>query len=298
MFIIYGLAGHAKNIVEYMVLRVFRIFATKLPLGFLIALGEIIAYVCSSVLQYRRSEVEDHLTLAFPDQDSDWRKKISLDSYKHFGRECLSFLRTPNPCLQEDIEITGFEALVESLEKGSGVMMVSGHLGNWEVGATALAARGIPIDVVALRQRNPFVDKYLVDLRKIAGVGVIRNGDGAYAILESLRNGKVIGCLGDQNPVGSSVTVDFMGVPSRTAKDSVTLTLRSGAELFFASCVLPSCGRRKYRLELEKISIPSKQNRVEMIEKLTKDHTQLLETAIRRNPDQYLWHHRRWKDRG
>jgi KDO2-lipid IV(A) lauroyltransferase len=243
--------------------------------------------------------VEKHLALAFPDRSFEWRERVSLESYRHFGREGLVFLRCSGAAkygFQKDVEISGLEVLGESLRKGSGVMLISGHLGNWEVGAISLAAKGIPIDVVMQDQRNPLVDSYLAKLRSDAGVGVIHTSQGAYSVLESLRSGRVVAWLGDQNPVGNSTMLDFLGVPSRVAKEAAILTLRAGATYFFASSLVVPGVPKKYKVELKKIAIPRRQSRTKITEQLTEESTRLLEAAIRSNPDQYLWHHRRWKN--
>ena len=243
--------------------------------------------------------MEKHLALAFPDRSFEWRERVSLESYRHFGREGLVFLRCSGASkygFQKDVEISGLEVLGESLRKGSGVMLISGHLGNWEVGAISLAAKGIPIDVVMQDQRNPLVDSYLAKLRSDAGVGVIHTSQGAYSVLESLRSGRVVAWLGDQNPVGNSTMLDFLGVPSRVAKEAAILTLRAGATYFFASSLVVPGVPKKYKVELKKIAIARRQSRTKITEQLTEESTRLLEAAIRSNPDQYLWHHRRWKN--
>ena len=262
-------------------------------------LGDTIGYMCSSIFRLRRPEVEKHLVLAFPDRSFEWRERVSLESYRHFGREGLVFLRCSGAAkygFQKDVEISGLEVLGESLRKGSGVMLISGHLGNWEVGAISLAAKGIPIDVVMQDQRNPLVDSYLAKLRSDAGVGVIHTSQGAYSVLESLRSGRVVAWLGDQNPVGNSTMLDFLGVPSRVAKEAAILTLRAGATYFFASSLVVPGVPKKYKVELKKIAIARRQSRTKITEQLTEESTRLLEAAIRSNPDQYLWHHRRWKN--
>ena len=299
MFLIYELKGHTKTIIEFIVLRIFGFLASKLPIGFVMVLGDTIGYMCSSIFQLRRPEVEKHLALAFPDRSFEWRERVSLESYRHFGREGLVFLRCSGAAkygFQKDVEISGLEVLGESLRKGSGVMLISGHLGNWEAGAISLAAKGIPIDVVMQDQRNPLVDSYLAKLRSDAGVGVIHTSQGVYSVLESLKSGRVVAWLGDQNPVGNSTMLDFLGIPSRVAKESAVLTLRAGASYFFASSLVVPGVPKKYKVELKKIAIPRRQSRTKITEQLTEESTRLLEAATRSNPDQYLWHHRRWKN--
>ena len=288
-----------KDTSEFLVFSIIKFFARALPANGVVSLGNCIGYLCAVLFKFRKMEVERHLTIAFPDKESDWKNKVSLRSYKHLAREALVVLRSPKldeNYLRKNVEIEGLEVLEESLRQGSGVMIVSGHLGNWEIGAAALAARGVPVDVVVQNQRNPFIDESLLDLRRKMGIGVITSKKGPYAVLKSLRNGRVTAWLGDQSPGKSSVVVDFLGVPSRTPKGCALLALRSGAPLFFASSIVISNSEVKYRLTLQNIPVPRNQNVEEVVERLTQAHAKLLELAIRRNPDQYLWHHRRWKN--
>ncbi|HIF39095.1 MAG TPA: hypothetical protein EYQ69_07825 [Gemmatimonadetes bacterium] len=300
MFSIHDVKNYVKNTSEFLVFRIIGFFVRILPVSGVLLLGNCIGYLCALLFKFRKMEVESHLTIAFPEKGSDWKNKISLRSYKHLAREALLFLRSPQldeNCLRKNVVIEGLEVLEESMRQGSGVMIVSGHLGNWEMGVAALAARGIPVDVVVQSQRNPFIDECLLDLRRRMGIGVITSKQGPYAVLKSLRNGRVTAWLGDQSPGKRSVVVDFLGVPSNTPKGCALLALRSGAPLFFASSIAISNSESRYRLELQKISVPRKQNVAEAVEQLTQAHAKLLGLAIRRNPDQYLWHHRRWKNR-
>ncbi|MBH15959.1 MAG: hypothetical protein CME30_01590 [Gemmatimonadetes bacterium] len=300
MVFVGNLKDYATNISELLALRVSALIARVLPARALTLFGSLMGWLCSSVFRIRFLEVENHLTIAFPEKGFQWKRRIAKESYKHLSREALFFLRCSKVSGQDlgkDVRVEGFDLLQKSVQQGSGVMIVSGHLGNWEIGAAALAAKGITIDVVVQNQRNPFVDMYLKDLRERMGLGVIMESEGPYPILKSLRSGRVVAWLGDQNPAKTSVVVDFFGVSSRTARDSVLLTLRAGSALFFASSIVLCESKRKYRVDLEEISHQEQQNPEELVGQLTEAHTKLLEAAIRRTPDQYLWQHRRWKNR-
>jgi hypothetical protein len=105
----------------------------------------------------RRREVERHLAWAFPDRPEPWRRRMARACYRHFGGEALATLRAASWSSERVIERTtmsGFEKLRRAHQEGKGVVLLTGHLGNWELGGAAIAARGLPLEVVGKGMSN------------------------------------------------------------------------------------------------------------------------------------------------
>jgi len=263
-------------------------------------IGEGLGWFAGMVLGIRRRVVEEHLGHAFPEKDRTWRRKVLRASFRHLGRESVAtfLLGTMSP--QEIIRRTrveGLEALEEALAEGKGVVLVAGHLGNWEVGGAALAARGVPMDAVAQKQRNPLFHADVTRNREKLGMRVILRGQAPKEVLRSLRRGRVVGIVADQNAKRSEIFVDFFGRRAATARGAAVFALRTGSPIFVGSVRrLPGASAR-YQVNLLPVEYQGTGDPEEDAHRLTQLHTWFLEREIRRAPEQYFWQHRRWKTR-
>jgi KDO2-lipid IV(A) lauroyltransferase len=225
---------------------------------------------------------------------------VARASFRHFGREFLaSFLL--GGMSQEEVldrtEFVGFEPFQEAAERGEGIVLVTAHFGNWELAGAALASRGVPLDVVAQRQRNPLFHTELTRSRTELGMRVILRGDALREGLRSLRKGRVLALLGDQNLRRGGVFVDFLGKKASTARGAAVLALRVGCPMFFGlNRRLPGYPPR-YRVEIVPVEVSPTGDLEGDAIRLTEVHTRLLEEQVRLTPEQYFWQHRRWKTR-
>jgi Kdo2-lipid IVA lauroyltransferase/acyltransferase len=270
-----------------------------LPEGPAIALGGALGWFTGVVLRIRRDVVEDNLARAFPEKDGRWRRRVALESYKHFGREAVAAFRIsrerPETVLAHT-EVTGMDALLEAA-RGPGAIIATGHLGSWEVAAAALALRGAPIDGIAVRQRNPLFDQALRANRESLGARVVYRGVAGGEVLRSLREGRVPVMLADQDGGDGGIFVDFLGHPASTTRGPALLAVRSGARLFGgAFLVLPGSPRR-YRGYAEPIDVPRTGDLAEDVHRLTQAYSDCLARLVREFPEQYFWQHKRWKTR-
>ena len=251
-------------------------------------------------LGIRREVVESNLRLAFPDATEEWRREVARKAFEHLGREAAAILRLSKLDRQAVIERTvpvGWDLLEASLAEGRGVMLVTGHYGNWEVAAATVAARGIPIAAIVRRQGNRLVDERLDGLRRKLGVETISQRDAPSRVPRVLRANGVVGIVGDQDARRAGLFVPFFGVPASTHRGPALFALRLGAPVF--SCVARRLAGPGVRYEVSGRPVP-----VERTGDLEADVASLtarlagaLEAEIREAPEQYFWFHRRWKSK-
>jgi len=261
-------------------------------------LGAGLGWLTARTVPLRWGVAMSQLELAFPDRGLSWRRKVARRSYAHLGAEAIAMVRMggmPRAQIVERTDLRGFELVEESLAQGRGVMVVTGHFGNWEVGGAAVAARGHPIDVVVARQRNRLFDERIEWSRERLGLGVIPRGKASARVLESLRAGRVVGILGDQDAREAGVFVDFFGRPASTARGPALLAIRAGARLVVAVSRRLSGGRPRYAVDFESVDVPRTGDIRRDVRALTQAYTSRLENFIREAPEQYFWLHRRWK---
>jgi len=246
----------------------------------------------------RRNVVRRHVAAAFPSLHEDEVTRIARESYEHLGRTSVetavlpSFDRTRIFGLFE--EVAGWSIVEERLARGKGLILVSGHLGNWELGGAYIAARGVPLEAVARHMANPLFDGYLTRTRTRIGMNVVHDEDAVRRVPRQLRRGGAVAFLVDQGAVGlASTWVPFFGRMAKTPRGPAVFALRLGAPIVFGVAVRRPSGR--FLLTFEPIEARSTGDREADVDRIVADYTLALERWVRRAPEQYFWHHRRWK---
>jgi len=282
-----------------------------LPEPAAVMLGGGLGRVAGSGMRIRRQVVEENLRRAFPGRESSWVARTASASYAHIGREGVALLRMgalgPEE-VRERTRVEGIEHVEAPLAKGHGVILLTGHLGNWEIGGAALAVRGIPMDVVARRQNNPLFDARLVRTRESLGMRVVERDGSTKTLLRSLRTGRVVALVADQNVLSGGVFVEFFGVPAATARGPELLAERTGAAVVFATAIRRSGRRARYDVVLRPLlpaagdepaeaPAPPDTRDTRDTRDLLRRYLAALEESIRGAPSQYLWAHKRWKTR-
>ncbi len=262
--------------------------------------GEGVGWLAGTVFRIRWRTVQEHLRQAFPEKSEAWRARTARRSFRHLGREAVATFRLgamgPEQ-VRERTELEGFAELEEAWRRGGGAIVVTGHFGNWEVGGASLSARGIPLDVVAQRQRNPLFDIDLNRNRERLRMVVIDRAKAPRQVLRSLRRGRVVAIVGDQNTRRGGAFVEFFGRPAATARGVAVFALRTGAPIFLGIARRRPGFPQRYYVTLEQVRYePTGDMEVDVV-RLTEAHTLHLERQVRETPEQYFWQHRRWKTR-
>ncbi len=236
-----------------------------------------------------------NLSMALPEVDAERRERIVdgvLDSVARLLTALARFPRIGKHNVSRWIRYEGFEHFEEALRRGKGVLFATGHLGNWELSALAHGLMAAPMHVVVRPLDNPLLDRFLTRLRTSSGNRVIEKKDFARAILRALAANEAVGILVDQNTsLEEGVFVDFFGVPACAGTGFAKLAAHSGAAVI-PGFALWSANENRYVLRFD----PS----IEITGDAVGDTRRIqaaLERAIRRDPDQWLWIHRRWKTR-
>lgn len=291
----------ARHRAEHLATRAVGAVARALPEVAADRLGCVLGWLLARVWRPRWEVVTAQLRTAFPEADERWRLRVARSSYAHFGAEMVAWLRlggAGRAAIRERTRLIGGEILAEARERGRGVMLVSGHLGNWEVGTAGIVARGFAVDVVVARQRNPLFDSYLTGARERLGMRVVFREDARVGVADALEAGRFVGIMGDQDARSAGVFVDFFGRPASTARGPALLALRSGALLATFHTVRRPGWWPRYDVHIAPVRLdaPSEGGgRRARVTALTQAIAGALEEAVRAYPEQYLWHHRRWK---
>lgn len=286
--------------IEFWIFRTLSWVVVMLPERVALGLGSLLGWVVGVVLRIRRVDTDRHLRIAFPERDSGWRRRMARGSYIHLAREAAMTLRLSRMAPEEIVrrtKVEGFEALRDAAAGGRGAVVISGHLGNWEVAAAAVAARGVPMDVAAHLQKNPFFYRHMVERQDRLGLTVIGKNEAFRLVPKALAAGRVVALIADQNIRRRGVFVDFFGRTAATVKGPALFALRTGAPVFFGVAVRERGYPSRYRVIIEAVPFREGAHGADAIRDLTQRHVARLEARIREAPSQYFWQHRRWKTR-
>lgn len=246
----------------------------------------------------RRGVVETQIAAAFPEWDNHRVVATAKESYENLGRTTIETAVLsrygPSQVLELFEDCPDWHVLESAMSRGRGVILVAGHLGNWELAGSYIAARGVPIEAVARQMANPLFDAFLTRTRKRIGLEIVWDGDAVRRAPRTLRNNGVVAFLIDQGAVGlASTWVPFFGRFAKTPRGPAVFALRLQSPVIFVAPLRMPDGR--FRMSMEELQIPSTGDRNADIDRIVADYTMALERWVRRAPGQYFWHHRRWK---
>lgn len=260
--------------------------------------GEWIGALGYRPLGVRRAVVERQVRACFPGLAEAEVLRIARESYGSLGRTTMETAVLPNYSREELMAlfapVENWELIERAIAAGKGLIVVAGHIGNWELGGAYIGVRCGQMEAVARRMQNPLFDEYLTETRRRIGVNVIYDGDAVRRVPRIVRAGGVVGFLFDQGAAGlASTWVPFFGRYAKTPRGPAVFAMRLQAPVVFACAVRDPSG--KYSLKLEEIRVEPTDDREHDVDAIVGAYTSALEKWVRRYPEQYFWHHRRWK---
>ncbi len=242
-----------------------------------------------------------NLDLALPQLSSKTKRKILRHVYIHLGWQLVEFCRMTRYTVDNTrnwMRTEGLEHYLAAQARGKGVLVITGHLGAWELSSFYHSLMDHPMGMVIRRLDNRRLDEYVNGIRCAHGNFVLSKDDFGRGLLTAMHEGKTVGILMDTNmtpPQGEFVR--FFGIKACTGTGPAHIARKTGA------AVLPGfmfweATENKYVLRFgPEVAIPHTDDAAADILEGTQRCTAVLETWIRRYPDQWLWIHRRWKTR-
>lgn len=288
-----------KRFTRYLLVRFGLAFAGALPVRLAAWLGEGFGALAFRLAGGERDKALASLEKAFPQSSPQERWALALQSFRHLGRAafevaCIRQIdRDFDRWVQWPSEVRA--VLDRALSRGKGVVFVSGHVGNWELLARRVALAGYPCQTIAKETTDPKLTALVEKFRAQGKLRSIWRGqDGAAKqMLRALRAGEILGLLIDQDTQVQSLFVPFFGHPASTPRAAADLALRTGAAVVMGFCQRGPDGR--YRMVMKEVPAVRGADLEADAVALTARMTSEIEQAIRLEPAQWVWMHRRWK---
>jgi len=258
-----------------------------------LSVGAVLGRLAWVLVPRQRRLAQEHLAIAFPEKTAAERDRIGRDSFADLGRSALLTARGDASRVELSAED---EALLRAAHAaGKGVIVVTGHLGAWELFARRIAALGLPCATVAKEAHDPRLTRLLQEQRESAGVKVFWRGAplSAREILRFLKAGGLLGILIDQDTSVAGHFVPFFGRPAFTPRAAGDLAAHLGAPMIFGYARKAAGGG--HRIVLRPIDVPRTGDRDRDSLALTAAATLAIEEELRKDPVQWVWMHPRWR---
>ncbi len=286
---------------EYWALRGFTGMLGAVPRTVARGIGAGVGLAAYLLAGRLRGVGDSNLRLAFPEMNPHQRRNVLVASFRSLGWQLAEFAqmrRYTAAGTQRYIRYEGLEHYLQAKARGKGVLVLTGHLGAWELSSFYHSLMGHPMGMVIRRLDNARVDVWVNAIRTLHGNRVLHKDDFARGILKSMHRGETVGILMDTNmtpPQG--IFVPFFGKDACTASGLARVAAHAGAAVL-PGFLLWEAAERRYLLHfgppLELVQTGDAEADASANTSL---FTATLEAWIRRYPEQWLWVHRRWKTR-
>lgn len=252
------------------------------------------------LVRARRRVAEGNLARAFPELSARARRRLGRRSYEHLGMmvaELCVVLMRPLEATLARVTLDGLDRLTAAMDAHGRALLLTAHVGNWELLTAAHRLAGYPLTIVARPLDSLALNAIASRLRRKSGVELVDKRSAVRPILRALAAGRLVGILLDQNAARhEGVFVPFFGHLASTSKSIAVLALRTGAPVLPIFTWREARGRHRVFVGAA-IEVPSGLPSEAAIVEMTRRCTKAIEDAIRKQPEQWLWMHARWRTR-
>jgi Kdo2-lipid IVA lauroyltransferase/acyltransferase len=295
-----------QETLEYWLVRAVAGCLGRMPRGLARLLADCLAFAVYWCFGRLRRVGVRNLQLALPELPATARKKILKRGYIHLGWQLVEFCRmtrytpenTRDPNSPNPMRTEGLDHYLRAKAHGKGVLILTAHLGAWELSSFYHSLMGHPMGMIIRKLDNRRLDQYVNSIRCLHGNFVISKDDFGRGLLKAVHAGATVGILMDTNmtpPQGEFVK--FFGIDACTGTGLAHIARQTGAAVL-PGFMLWEPAERRYVLHFgPEIEMPRTADRATDILEGTHACAAVIESWIRRYPDQWLWIHRRWKTR-
>ena len=270
----------------------------SLPLSIREFLGRCIGLFWFDVLRIRRRDAIENVLRVYPEYSRHEAKKLARKSLIHMGYTIIEFCSFPFwdvEDIRSRFKTEGLDKLHEGLKKEKGVLLLSAHIGNGDLGSAALSASGLPVHLVSKLFKSRWLNDFWFKAREQHGTKFIPPRRSSYEILKALKkNEMVIFVLDQYTGPPNGVLTNFFGQKTGTAFGPALFAQRSQAT------VIPAYSYRKKFGEyvivvMDPIAFVEKSTKEETLRYNTQQYNEAIEKMVLHKPEQWMWVHRRWK---
>lgn len=285
----------------YILYRIGVFLALALPLKFSYFMADLIGGVYCRFSSNDREAVIANLRVVLGDTITD--KKLSKTArgvFKNFAKYLVDFFRftrIDKEYIDRYIGLEGLERVDAALTRGKGAILLSAHIGNWELGAAALSLSGYPISAVVLTHQNKKINDFFTRQRMRGKMRPIEIGATLRACYRTLKGNGLLALLGDRDFTKNGLRIEFFGKIALIPKGPAVFAYREGA------AILPTFMVREpddtFRLFIdEPIYADPRKDEASAIAGLMKQYLASIESCVRKYPSQWYIFRDLWEQNG
>lgn len=284
--------------VLYILLLLINKIILLLPLDISLLIGKFSGFLAYLFLPRYSKVARENLKITFKNEKSIKQiNKIARDVFLNLGISAVEVLSMPKIKRQIDKKIyaVGFEKIDKALSNGKGAIMLCSHFGNWELLPAYFVAKGYPSNVIARRIYYEKYDEWVRILRNSTGVNVIFRDESPKKILEALKNNELLGILPDQDIDSvDGIFINFFNRPAYTSIAPVALAMKMECPILPCFIIREKDNRHKIVIE-DPLELKAGNSKQQDLAENTQLWSNMIESYIRKYPQQWVWMHSRWK---
>lgn len=265
-----------------------------LPLALSYKLAGFLADIHYYVSSRDRRNVKNNLRIILG--DSDRLPQLSKEMFRNFSKYLVDFFYSARKInaeyIKEHIAIKNMEYLPQVLKNGKGAIILTAHVGNWELGGFVISRLGYPIIAVALPHKERSINNLFNSKRESHGMTIVPNNLAIRECIKGLKANRLVALLGDRDFNAGGEVMEFFGKKTRIPKGAAAFSMKTGAAIIPA--FLTRDHGDHFTLAFEEPIFPPAQGGEEAVKQIMQRYIKSVESAIRQHPTQWYMFQRFW----
>ena len=287
-----------KNKLEFIIWKFFDNLINLIGIKRVPTFAHLLSGLFFYIIPLRRKTVINNFHKAFSEKSNKEIKQLARKNYYSTAvtfMELLILSRASADDVINMVECNNLDIVKERIAENRGTLLLTGHVGNWELGALYLGIISeLEINVLVKKQRNHYVADWMTKLRERMGNKEVMLGASVRDLFKTLSRGGVIGIVGDQRGPRDGIRVSYFNQPTLTFQGFAVLALKKKVPILVVLSRRDSSG--KYIVEITEIDFDNlPDNNIDAIRELNQRYMTILEKFVRKAPEQWLWMHNIWK---
>lgn len=276
--------------------RIGQFLALSLPLKIGYGLAVLISDLRYLFAKADRLNVTANLKTIFPEKSNSEIARIKLEMFRNFAKYIVDFLRFPkldSNYIKKNIRTENIHYVEEALAKGKGVIALSAHIGNWELGGAVMGILGYPIWAVVLPHKDKRVNNFFDSQRESKNFHAIPLGRAARQCLKALAENKIVALIGDRDFTKKGLVMEFFGRPTFLPEGPALFSLKTGSPIVPTFMIKNKDDSFTFIFE-KPIEFKPTGDRKNDIKELTLKDKHIIEIYIKKYPQQWFMFRKFW----